>query len=532
MSTGTKRTKTGCITCRIRRVKCDEARPNCERCSSTGRTCDGYSTLPFSRRDLQAASKSNSPQQRTPSPFPNGAYNLNPISKLVTDPAFSDVLEKRYFQFFRHRTVISTNSMIDSRFWDRTVPQACHSVPAIKHAILALASWHQLSNSPNDLQHRYYADRQYQLALQEAKFMVSSAKESDVHDVDKLLIACIVFICFEGVRGDYAASALHMDNGRAICKQYAKRLRSSGRRNDLVEIQQALARLDLPAVAFSDVSSPYHYTLEDFLDTDPVLMPWQFQDVAEAKVPLIDLSRMMLVIGHYLDRAYFKGDDAEAARLQAEKDNCAERIELWKKYFDQVAHNANPDSRLLVLNLQQWYHGIQAVSKAESVGPETRWDAVNDHFTAIVEIGEKIIERLLPVEGEISFSYDLGYTISTFLTATRCRDPQIRRRALAILRAIPRQEGVWASLPAAAIAERWMRIEEEGLTDLKKASDVPECKRVQFIETAVYSQETRAKLQFTLSGGTEVRSETIFWKAENRAPMSTMLDVHYTQRYA
>lgn len=34
--------KSGCITCKIRKIKCDEEKPSCRRCTSTGRTCDGY----------------------------------------------------------------------------------------------------------------------------------------------------------------------------------------------------------------------------------------------------------------------------------------------------------------------------------------------------------------------------------------------------------------------------------------------------------------------------------------------------------
>ncbi|VDB96494.1 unnamed protein product [Peniophora sp. CBMAI 1063] len=33
------RSKTGCLTCRKKKVKCDEAKPDCERCASSGRTC-------------------------------------------------------------------------------------------------------------------------------------------------------------------------------------------------------------------------------------------------------------------------------------------------------------------------------------------------------------------------------------------------------------------------------------------------------------------------------------------------------------
>ncbi|CAG9937153.1 unnamed protein product [Clonostachys rosea f. rosea IK726] len=38
-----KRTKTGCLTCRKRRIKCDENRPTCNNCIKSKRTCEGYS---------------------------------------------------------------------------------------------------------------------------------------------------------------------------------------------------------------------------------------------------------------------------------------------------------------------------------------------------------------------------------------------------------------------------------------------------------------------------------------------------------
>lgn len=36
------KSRTGCLTCRTRRKKCDETKPVCLQCSSTGRKCDGY----------------------------------------------------------------------------------------------------------------------------------------------------------------------------------------------------------------------------------------------------------------------------------------------------------------------------------------------------------------------------------------------------------------------------------------------------------------------------------------------------------
>ncbi|KAL9073305.1 MAG: hypothetical protein Q9157_004782 [Trypethelium eluteriae] len=37
-----KRTKTGCLTCRKRRLKCDEERPQCKNCFKSKRACEGY----------------------------------------------------------------------------------------------------------------------------------------------------------------------------------------------------------------------------------------------------------------------------------------------------------------------------------------------------------------------------------------------------------------------------------------------------------------------------------------------------------
>ncbi|KAK9240561.1 hypothetical protein V1525DRAFT_395344 [Lipomyces kononenkoae] len=37
-----RRTRTGCLTCRKRRIKCDEAKPKCSNCTKSRRVCEGY----------------------------------------------------------------------------------------------------------------------------------------------------------------------------------------------------------------------------------------------------------------------------------------------------------------------------------------------------------------------------------------------------------------------------------------------------------------------------------------------------------
>ncbi|KAK7956859.1 C6 finger domain-containing protein [Apiospora aurea] len=49
-----KRTKTGCLTCRKRRIKCDEGRPTCNNCIKSKRQCEGYNQRVIFKEPLGA----------------------------------------------------------------------------------------------------------------------------------------------------------------------------------------------------------------------------------------------------------------------------------------------------------------------------------------------------------------------------------------------------------------------------------------------------------------------------------------------
>lgn len=40
-----RRTRTGCLTCRKRRIKCDERKPHCFNCERSKKLCLGYENL-------------------------------------------------------------------------------------------------------------------------------------------------------------------------------------------------------------------------------------------------------------------------------------------------------------------------------------------------------------------------------------------------------------------------------------------------------------------------------------------------------
>lgn len=507
MAQAVKRVKTGCVTCRIRRVKCDESRPSCKKCTCTGRVCDGYSTLTFSRRELAAASQVLAAGRDTSTTRPN-EFGLLP--RLIADATFSDVLEKRYFQFFRQRTVTSTNSLVDARFWDRILLQSAHREPAVKHAVLALSSWHQHSEPDLDndtrQKHRLYSEQQHQKALVEAQALLASAGPQTSPDV--VLIACIVFICFEAARANFEGSQVHMHSGRSILVQNRKQLQAKYRRSDLVEIEQALFRLDIHALSFQSSAAPLKYSLGDFLETNPILEVPDFTTFAEARACLIDLSRWTLVSTNIEpDMGYLK-DHNSIERHEEQKVKCRIQMQRWKERFDILEADLDRSSPVPTHCVQIWWAAIMAIIESSPHGPETRWDKAQHRFKSVVEIGEMIVQNLISEGSKSSFSLDIGYVDAVFLVASRCRDPYIRRRALAVLRACRRREGQWDSAAAAAVAESFMDVEEEGLGIVTKASDIPESKRVQCIDPELHAEQECADVRFVIMP--TQRSELVF----------------------
>jgi len=374
---------------------------------------------------------------------------------------------------------------MDSRFWDRIVLQLCHVEPAVKHIVLALSSLHQLSDTMHDkdaaLRHQQYADQHYQRALSAAQgLMYSSTPE----DIDRVLIACVIFICFENVRGNYQASQIHASSGRAIMAQHGERLRKLSRRNDLNEIQQLFARLDISAMACEVGQARYHYDMDSFLATNPNLVPDAFETVQEARAPLIDHVRWVTVFGMQVYEAVL-WDTSAILLLELERLEVHDHLRRWSSRFEHVVLQDVRASPALVRTLRIWHLLMDIQVGAHFYGSELRHDAFVAHYERLVANAEEVVQILSQKSDKNSLSFELGLAIPLFSTIQRCRDPHIRRRALEALRAGPKHEGSWGHAGAAQLAEQLVLFEEHGLGLVVVASDIPEWRRVMSVDADV-----------------------------------------------
>lgn len=61
------RVRTGCKTCKIRHLKCDEGKPHCHRCEKDSRVCDGYEVI--QARKSKARKSEFPPRNHRPSQY-------------------------------------------------------------------------------------------------------------------------------------------------------------------------------------------------------------------------------------------------------------------------------------------------------------------------------------------------------------------------------------------------------------------------------------------------------------------------------
>lgn len=150
---------------------------------------------------------------------------------------------------------------------------------------------------------------------------------------------------------------------------------------------------------------------------------------------------------------------------------------------------------------------------------ECPYDRFLPQFEEIVSLSKDLLKDIAAAEavfGKNPLCIDMGIIGPLFFTATRCRDPLLRREAATIIPS-RRREGTWDGEGAAKIAQRLIAIEEEGLTPVKAAADVPESARICYLTLNNIDLGPRsASLSFGRDAGTfgsksVVSDEIITW---------------------
>ncbi|KAH7353281.1 hypothetical protein B0T11DRAFT_116473 [Plectosphaerella cucumerina] len=448
----TSRSKSGCITCRIRRVKCDETRPACQKCQSSKRTCDGYLSdeNAMSRRKLAEAVRHLSVVGPVSHALTKSPSSSNPLSRPISPN------DTTFFDLFRRATIPGTCNIFPSSIWDQNVMQLSHGETAIWHAAVALGALHQRESvglgGPEDSQLARRAEAHYCRAM---------ALASELDSSTKVVTLSILLISAASMLARFSDMQTHIISSLRIITQDAARTPG------LDALRGSLMRIDVQAMTFSDSSSPYPYDKSADVSTVDTLLNTPFP----RDLSYDTLSSEMFAIA----RGFFLLDDTLLAGTVphgpwlTKLDALIRRLVVWENRVAawEIGHQPTHSQMTTKICIRLFHVTMRTVIHATSFGPESRYDPYLGNFEySVFEYSVRLAATLVDrIRGGSSMSLSLepGLIIPLWMVVHRCRHWGLRRAALDILATAKRVEGMWRSDATGKILAAVVAVEEESL---------------------------------------------------------------------
>ncbi|KAH9209926.1 hypothetical protein DL95DRAFT_526596 [Leptodontidium sp. 2 PMI_412] len=215
---GLPKSRTGCRTCKQRRVKCDEGWPHCQRCLKSSYICDGYD---LKQRPDAIKHSSAKPKLLPKTPWLNNSYAQPEIHVLAVHPQ-GQPQDLEYFQYFQEQTVLELCGGFDEPLWNRFVLQACQEAPFVRHIALSLAAKGRAERTRMALPqgnlgevHETYALRKYSSSLPQIRQYLAGTSNPDPR---MFLVAGLLIFLFEFHQGNREMATKQLKTTLALYK--------------------------------------------------------------------------------------------------------------------------------------------------------------------------------------------------------------------------------------------------------------------------------------------------------------------------
>ncbi|KAI5458525.1 hypothetical protein BGZ63DRAFT_426907 [Mariannaea sp. PMI_226] len=458
-----KKVKSGCRTCKIRKVKCDEGRPACQRCVATGRVCDGYGIWGGGSHHQRCARDKQVPRSLSAS--------------LI---AVSGTEERVHFEWFKCRTATKLQGSFNSYFWSTLLFQASFSEPAVLHAVLALSSVHKRGICYPDIrelrgggnipdQHEQFTLEQYAKAISHLQPHFSS---NDRASRRIALMACILFVSLDLLRGHFTTAQIHLQNGLGILQEMQMLLstddavqpHNSYRESTDDWVMEAFSRLHLQLELFK-------YTHAHTVRVLPILEapPHKIESVNDAWNLLQQAFDDIFHLAHQArQQVGHAWCNDEQMRIGAE---LGRWLDMFVAFRKRLRHPTLVEQKCNhLLDVYHTLAGIMNDTCLSVSGDEMIYDLHTDQFTTLLTKLEGLwtvsstsyISHILPGYWvDMSKSViDVGWIPPLYYIAIKCRVHQIRLQAIRLLERAFHREGIWDSKSAACVARKVMEMEE------------------------------------------------------------------------
>ncbi|KAF4447051.1 putative transcriptional regulatory protein C15D4.02 [Fusarium austroafricanum] len=356
----------------IRKVKCDEKKPACHRCTSTGRKCDGYTQ--------------EQPKKRL------GARMLQPAP--LSPPSSQSVLlttERRALQYFYSVVSPRLSSGRDSYFWTDLVMQLSESELVVKHTVVSISSLFESAQPQSTPPYADgYALQHYTSAIQRLKALQREPL---------VLVACILFICVEYLQANVTIATQHCRHGLAI----------------MDKCDDPWAKQYLAPVFRRLITIPMLFSVKDIENMSHLryIKPSKFNCMEDALDMMDDIFSRVVRFSHMKYRGVLQD-------MEEEYDIVATHLETWQRLFEEL--EADPTSPLYEAQEKSLFMRLH-LSQIELF----RDDTPDEHmvsFRRVLHLAECSIQNSDRTQQAVA------YTPMLFFVILKCSDLKVRLSAL------------------------------------------------------------------------------------------------------
>ena len=426
---GDRKVRTGCKTCKARKVKCDEVKPHCFRCTSTGRKCDGYAQ-----------------------PKPPAWMKPPLISTSLNSTNYKGGLA-RHLEYYHYVAGPGLAGQFSEKFWTKFLPQLGERESAVRHAIMAISMAYEDRSGVQSS-----AINHYNTAIRET---VSST------DTELAMVMAVLFTCLEFMNGNAAAARNHSQHAILIANKTSAM--SEETRDALLSI---FARLSVfPFFFGSDHEDfPKLRTLEGPLTASP------FPGINEAHPALEVLIAQIIRFMRSTDK--YRLGEKRTSRIPltmfAEQNRLSVALDTWRKAFDTFEKSlggAQLGNRHL--GLLRIIHCISKIwIRTTLERSECAYDKHNAQFASIIACAQELKREYEKIPYEYirpKFSFDMGFLPLLYFVVLKCRVLELRLAALECMQVLGlEQEALWRKDTLTIIGRKLIDI-EHGVDSMSQA---------------------------------------------------------------
>lgn len=435
---GSRKSTSGCITCKIRRVKCDEERPTCRRCTSTGRTCDGY-----------AQSASAAPSLGLP------VCGLAKAS------------EARHYEFFIYQVVPGLPTIIAEGFWHKIIPQFSVSDRVVWDAVIAMSILLQRARLPKQrgptFTERQAALKSYNRSVAGLQAQLSRRQAWST----ACSITCIVYICIECLQGHHTeamaiySQALNLMSASRRCPKLTEEARVDAAVLTLLE-HMALSRGQAYAIEKVSLKPGVGYASMRHARNDLNML------MAEAHQFVCDVEEVKIVQSSYNNKFW-----EPPLHWIRQHSDLMQRIRQWRLAVKCTDRGSDRDEQELyhvgILAYEQYYVWVGVLLSMF----ETANDEYFESFATMIYHAEQLLTVFRGVD--IAFSFETRFIPMVSIMAHKCRHPVLRRQAVNLLRRGPQRENLWTAEHELRAAQATIAFEESGDVNVPFQQIAPIC---------------------------------------------------------